>query len=88
MTKKKNSGIRVFKTYRFMDKDPVIDEMRTLVQREKVSYKELDERGAAKAGTYTNWFTGNTRRPQFATIRATARALGHDYVLVKKEKKT
>jgi hypothetical protein len=80
-------GITVYTTYSFRHKDPVIDEMRTLFQKEgKLSKKglvEVENRGAAKAATYKAWFNGKTRRPQNATIMATARALGYDRKWVK-----
>lgn len=79
--------INVYRTYSFRTKDPVIDELRTLFKDEgklsKDGFKEIEARGAAKAATYRNWFNGSTRRPQNATVMATARALGYDRKWVK-----
>lgn len=80
-------AVPVYKTYRFSNKDPVIDEVRTLFKDEgfysPAGYKEVEARGAAKAATYKGWFSGGTRRPQNATIEATARALGYQRKFVK-----
>lgn len=84
------STINIYKTYAFKTKDPVIDELRTVFKDEKLlsnaGYKIVADRGAPKAGTYRNWFNGSTRRPQFASIQATAKALGYSYKLTKDNK--
>lgn len=81
------AGITIYKSYAFKTKDPVIDEMRTLFQKEglmgKEGFTKVHERGAATAATYGKWFNGSTRRPQNATVMATARALGYDRKWVK-----
>ena len=82
------TSIPVYKSYRFINKDPVIDELRTMFKDEKLDsplgYKEIEQRGAAKSATYRNWFRGKTRRPQHATVMATAHALGYERKWVKK----
>lgn len=84
------AGIVVYKSYMFRNKDPVIDELRTVFKDEGLlnskGFKAVQGRGAAKAGTYRNWFNGTTRRPQFASIQATAKALGYSYKLTKDKK--
>lgn len=79
--------INVYKTYSFRTKDPVIDELRTMFKDEKLLHKagfiEIEQRGAAKAATYNNWFNKGTRRPQNATVMATAHALGYDRQWIK-----
>lgn len=75
--------LNLYKTYSFKDKDPAIDQLRTVVQKEKASYKDIFESSGVSVSTIYNWFDGPTRRPQHATIMAVARALGHDYKLVK-----
>jgi uncharacterized protein YerC len=64
----------------FRDKDPVIDHLRTAVQKDGKSYNEIGLRSGVKGATLRNWFHGPTRRPQFATIAAVARSLGNDGV--------
>ena len=86
--------MKTYKAYLFRDKDPVIDEMRTIIQREtNGTYPAKDRDRALKHGmkeiagsggpTYTamrSWFFGKTRRPQSATIEAAGRALGYKRV--------
>ncbi len=67
---------RLYKTYMFRDKDPVIDHLRTAMQDEGESNATVAVRSGVSYGTINNWFNGPTRRPQFATIAAVARCMG------------
>jgi hypothetical protein len=79
-------GFYKYQSYLFTTKDPVIDEMRTLVQRElngkltRKGLKVIEEAGGPKAATISNWFFGKVKRPQNASIEATGRALGYKRV--------
>jgi hypothetical protein len=66
-----------YKSYSFIDKDPIIDEIRTLYQDSGVNYGWLHEHAGVSPGTLVNWFDGQTKRPQAATLNAVARALGY-----------
>jgi transcriptional regulator with XRE-family HTH domain len=66
-----------YKSYSFVDKDPIIDEIRTVVEESGVSYKQIEEESGVTAPTLYAWFNGKTRRPQAATLNAVARALGY-----------
>lgn len=78
--------------YRQIDKDPIIDLMRTEVSRryklegskipDHVLKKLADESGLT-AGTYKRWFKGGTRRPQHLTVRFTLEALGLRYAVMR-----
>lgn len=70
-------GIIVYKTYMFKTKDPVIDELRTLMQDEGATYKEIHDAGGPTEGTLYNWFKGTTRCPSNAAVRAAAGAMGY-----------
>lgn len=70
------NGFIKYRSYSFVDKDPVIDALRTAVSGSKKSYRELHEESDVSISTIRNWFHGNTRRPQFATIAAVIRATG------------
>lgn len=72
-----------YKSYSFVDKDPIIDRMRTIVDDESDSYKDVHLRSGVSTSTLHNWFKGGTKRPQFATIMAVARSLGYDMNLTK-----
>ena len=85
MSKAKNNGaLRLYKSYSFRDKDPVIDVMRTIVERSGSTYTDVHNSSGVSEATLRNWFHGTTRRPQFATVNAVARALGHEFRAVKR----
>jgi hypothetical protein len=66
-----------YKSYNFVDKDPIIDEVRTVFQESGVNYAWLQEQSGVTIATLHNWFDGETKRPQAATINAVLRALGY-----------
>jgi transcriptional regulator with XRE-family HTH domain len=67
----------VYKSYNFTEKDPIIDELRTVVQASGASYKQIHEDSGVSTQTLRAWFLGETRRPQAASLNAVARALNH-----------
>jgi transcriptional regulator with XRE-family HTH domain len=80
LKKRKSNGhgaLHLYRSYVFKDKDPVIDRMRTIVSDEHLSYAEIGTLSSVSAGTLHNWFHGETKKPQFATIAAVAGALGY-----------
>jgi len=75
--------MKLYKAYLFRDKDPAIDELRTLVQdhfgRRNLKHKDfaqIERSGGPSSATIDAWFNGATRRPQNATLEAAGRALG------------
>lgn len=74
---------KTYSAYRFTQKDPVVDELRTMVEDHfgrRVNGKDLgavSDSGGPSSGTMVGWFFGKTRRPQSATIEAAGRALGY-----------
>jgi hypothetical protein len=72
--------MKLYKSYSFRNKDPVIDYLRTAVQRSGTKHSKISEASGVSAGTLNNWFHGTTKRPQFATVAAVARSLGDDGV--------
>lgn len=72
--------VKLYKTYAFKDKDPVIDHLRTAVQKDGGSYSKISTDSGVSYTTLSNWFDGATKRPQFATVAAVARSLGPDGV--------
>ena len=94
MAKPKKGGnrsgpLKLYRSYMFTNKDPAIDEFRTVMQDEygsrKLSgamMKEVETQGGPTANTIRNWFFGDTKRPQNATIEAAGRALGKRRVWV------
>jgi hypothetical protein len=70
----------------FRAKDPVVDEMRTMIEASnggRVNRKHLtkiSQDGGPTVGAMAGWFFGKTRRPQSASIEAAGRALGYKRV--------
>jgi lambda repressor-like predicted transcriptional regulator len=72
-----------YKTYSFVDKDPVIDELRTVLTKKHTTIKKLSEDSDVSKSTIRNWFYGETKRPQHAPLVAVARAMGYTLKLVR-----
>jgi hypothetical protein len=71
-----------YKSYNFVDKDPIIDEIRTIYEQSGVNYQWLHENSNVSVGTLVNWFSGKTKKPQAATINAVLRAMGYKLGIV------
>lgn len=82
----KKGALSLYRSYSFVDKDPVIDRIRTIVQDEGLSYQDIHIISGVSAGTLSNWFEGETRRPQYATIAAVTYSLGYKQEFVKAKK--
>ena len=79
--------IKIFRTYSYVDKNPVIDKVRTIIQDEGLEERlgicaELSNVGRT---TIANWLTGPTRNPQHHTIAAVVTSLGYEEVFTKKK---
>lgn len=83
---KGNGKLPIYKSYLFKDKDPAIDELRTVIEDHfgrrinPVSLKGVQINGGPTVGCMNQWFYGKTKRPQNATIEAAGRALGYKRV--------
>ena len=66
-----------YKSYNFVDKDPMIDQVRTIIIDSHDTYKQIAEASGVNEGTIRNWLDGATRKPQAATFNAVLRALGY-----------
>lgn len=82
----KKRGFITYKSYLFRSKDPIIDALRTAKQDAGMSYKEMHEKSGVSVGTFSGWFDGNVKRPQFGTVSATALALGKTTIRFKNGK--
>ena len=71
---------KLYQTYLFRDKDPVIDALRTAKAKAGLKDSKIAADSGVAAGTLRNWFGGTTRRPQFATVVAAARGIGPEGV--------
>lgn len=69
-------GYLKYKAYPFVEKDPIIDVLRTVKRDTEMSDREITDAGGPSLSTLQNWFGGKTRRPQFATVAAAGVAMG------------
>lgn len=70
--------VTIYRNYQFIDKDPIIDALRTVVKSdEKLNNHKASQITGVAAGTLDNWFNGPTRCPQNATATQVAAALGY-----------
>jgi transcriptional regulator with XRE-family HTH domain len=74
------------RTYNFIDKDPEIDNFRTLWQKERIKENDLAVLAGLSPSTIKNMFGGETRRPQHATFAKMAGAMGYKYALARDDK--
>lgn len=72
------------RTYQFIDKDPIIDRMRTMIKQAGMSHEEIAVEAGISYTTLWNWFYGDTKKPQFATVMCVVRACGCDIRFVSK----
>lgn len=70
-----------YKSYSFVDKDPIIFEVEEAIHRSGLSALEIERRSGVSCECLHKWFRGRTRRPQACTIRAVLRAIGADLVV-------
>jgi hypothetical protein len=70
--------IRVLRGYEFVEKNPVIDKLRTLAQKRGLFNKLgiIEELSSVKRATLKGWWHGETKRPQHHTAMAVVHALG------------
>ncbi|KRQ99315.1 hypothetical protein [Bradyrhizobium valentinum] len=81
------ADVRLYRTYRFIDKDPVIDKIRTVVQDEGLIKRLaiVHELSGVATTTLNNWFNGHTKKPQNPTIEAVLTSLGYEREIIKKK---
>ena len=76
-----------YRCYNYVDKAPVIDRMRTVLQKEgyysKKRRRVLHELSGVSTATFEGWFEGETRSPRSETIYATMAAIGYKEEFVK-----
>ncbi|MEY9493792.1 hypothetical protein [Bradyrhizobium elkanii] len=79
--------LKIYRTYSYLTKNPVIDKMRTVLQEEGMYSKKqrqvLHELSGVGVQTFENWFEGDVRNPRHETIMATMSSLGYEEQFVK-----
>lgn len=88
MAKASRGFLRVYRTYNYIDKNPVIDKIRTIVDDEGLmkNLNIVHEISGVATTTLKNWFDGETKNPQHHTIAAVITSLGYEERFVKTEK--
>ena len=70
--------IGIYRNYRFIDKDPICDALRTMIRSdEHLKNNQVHEISGVAAQTIDGWLDGATRRPQNATVCQVSAALGY-----------
>jgi hypothetical protein len=77
--------LKLYKSYMFKDKDPIIDAMRTAFADSGDTYSKASELSGVSGTTMSNWFKGKTRRPQFATVAAFCTSQGKHGIIFGKD---
>jgi hypothetical protein len=85
----KRGALRLFKSYMFRGKDPIIDELRTMTQKasptgrlSNKTLRQIEDDGGPTASCQRAWYFGATRRPNNCSIEAAGRTLGKKRVWV------
>lgn len=84
--------MRTYKAYLFRNKEPVIDETRTLIEDvygERINNKilaDIEKNGGPTVGCTRGWFFGKTCRPKNETLEAAGRSFGYRRQWVKMKK--
>ena len=69
-----------YNSYNFIDKDPIIDVLRTIVKKDGLDYNDLARDSGVSPTTLMAWMHGLTRSPRFVTLAAVFRAAGYDLI--------
>lgn len=65
-------------SYRFIDKDPIIDVVRTAIQAMGWSHAKLARESGLAETTISAWLDGETKNPQNASVDICLRVMGID----------
>lgn len=85
------ADIKIYRNYSEFDdmgKDPVIGRIRQMVEKEHLTKKLgiVHEISGVSRSTLYNWFNGETKRPQYATIMAVAAAMNYKMTFRQEER--
>jgi DNA-binding XRE family transcriptional regulator len=78
-------ALRLDRSYNFVEKRPVLLDLRDLVEGSGSTYRQIAERSGVSKNTLVNWFNGKTTRPQAPTLNAVAGVFGKRLGLVNLE---
>ncbi|HEY2210293.1 MAG TPA: hypothetical protein VGH62_01495 [Bradyrhizobium sp.] len=80
---KRRSVLHLYRSYNFVNKDPVIDGIRTMIQDEGLKQNQVHVLSGVAATTLHNWLDGPTQQPRFSTIAAVAASMGYNRMEIK-----
>lgn len=84
MAKKAMRKIKVYPSYRYSGKDPILDKLLNIMDDSGLTKREASRISGVSTSTFYNWRKpvkeGGTRSPQFCTVNAAARGCGHELV--------
>ena len=80
--KKRSPYSGVYPSYLFIDHDPVLDQIDTLISDSDMTLEQVSEQSHVSLSALVNWRKRKTKRPQFATIAAVVKSMGGDVVIV------
>jgi hypothetical protein len=70
-----------YKSYNFVTKDPIIDQIRTVIEDSGQTFSWIEQESGVTSHTLRNWLYGTTKKPQAATINAVLRCLGKKLII-------
>ena len=79
--KSKRVGLKPYEAYWFEGQDPVVEKVLDTVDKVGVKPKALSTDSGVAVSTIGNWRKKNTKRPQFATLNATLRAVNKEFTI-------
>jgi len=74
--------IKLYKSYLFRDKSPIIYAIRDLREKCGMTPLQVAENGGPSTTSQWNWDYGTTQRPQEASTTAAIRAMGYNIAIV------
>lgn len=80
----KRTALFHYRSYNFVDKDPVCYAVRDMIQEEGLKFSQVERLSGTMAATINNWINGDTRCPRFASVVAVASALGYSTLRIDK----
>jgi hypothetical protein len=73
--------VKLYKSYNWRTKDPIIDAIFTGLDDAGMTINALAEGSNVAKGTIRNWRNGKVRTPKFMTSAAAIRAMGADGIM-------
>lgn len=79
--------MKLYKSYKFRDYDPIIDLVEEVLYVNGTTKAEICRMSGVAPGTLTNWQKRRTRSPKSSTVNAALHAMGYELAVRKKRAK-